>query len=335
MNRGNDMFKNIAYIVIAVLVGVILFNWYSISSSTKELNKNVVSDKGVNTGVFRFFSTDLSKRSIELEDVLSGGPGKDGIPALNKPKFVFVSNSKILPETEGLFVENKNERRFYPFSILVWHEIVLDKVGGVPLAITFCPLCGSAIVFERMVDNVVLDFGVSGFLFESNLLMYDKETESLWSQAKGEAVVGDKTGTKLTIFPAQILSFAEVKKRYADTRVLSTDTGFIRDYTRNPYSGYEEDEKLFFPVSVNDKRFPAKTPMYVIPFKSKSITLSYRDIPETFKKEFVVEGEKIVIEKANEEIIARLGEKVLPGYFEMWFSWAIHHQKDGVVLDTK
>ena len=292
-------------------------------------------EKSLNEGVFRLFSTDISKRSIELENVLSGGPGKDGIPALDNPRFVSVSNTKILPETEGLFIESDNERRFYPFSILVWHEIVLDKVGGVPLAITFCPLCGSAIVFERRVGNETFDFGVSGFLFESNLLMYDKQTESLWSQARGEAVVGEKTGTKLTIFPAQRISFAEVKRRYSDAKVLSVDTGFARDYTRNPYSGYEDDENLFFPVSVSDKRFPAKTPMYVIPFKDKSISISYRDTPAIFKKEYEVLGEKITLEKSNEEIIVRLGEKVLPGYFEMWFSWATHHQKDGIVLEAK
>jgi hypothetical protein len=271
----------------------------------------------------------FQKSSVDLNKILSGGPGKDGIPALTKPDFVSQQESGVVGDTQVIFVENNGEQKIYPYSILVWHEIVNDKVGGKPLAITFCPLCGSAIVFEREVEGQVLDFGVSGFLYESNLLMYSREeSESLWSQSLGEAVVGQRTGQKLVHFPLQLMKYSEAIKKYPEARVLSKNTGHSRNYSGNPYSGYEGDEAMYFPVSVNDKRFPAKEVFYIISREGGSIAVRQNkkdgtyNVPKTGVEVTFNKGGVKAVEDGNE----------VPGYYEMWFSWATHNQKDGIVF---
>lgn len=277
--------------------------------------------------------TDTSQRSIELSDILSGGPGKDGIPAIYEPAFTTIEEADFEDDALGIFVEFEGVRRFYPYAILVWHEIVNDHVGDTHFAVTFCPLCGSGIVFDRNVDSETLTFGVSGLLFESNLLMYDTKTESLWSQARNQAVVGPYTRTKLEILPMQLLTFDDVRSRYPNTSVLSKETGHRRDYERNPYSGYEEDETLYFPVSVTDQRFNAKEIMYVIPFDGKSYAFPQLALNEGDNFDFDTEGVKITLRKSDAEVHATVNEQETPGYYEMWFSWATHHQEDGRVLN--
>lgn len=271
-----------------------------------------------------------TQASIPLDQILSGGPGKDGIPAITEPSFVQLTDSDVADTVQVMVVENNGETKLYPYSVLVWHEIVNDTVGEKPLAITFCPLCGSAIVFERDVDGDILDFGVSGFLFESNLLMYSREdSESLWSQSRGEAVVGDRTGTKLTHHPTQVITFGQAKSQFPNATVMSTNTGYSRDYESNPYGGYDEDDSVFFPVSVNDNRFPAKEVFYIVPLEGNSIAVRQNkddgtyDVPDT--------DIKVTFDRG--QITAKWGDAVLPGYFEMWFSWATHNQENGIVLD--
>jgi hypothetical protein len=196
---------------------------------------------------------DFSKSSVELDQILSGGPGKDGIPALTNPEFVDQSDARIQNEVQVIYIENNGEEKLYPYNILTWHEIVNDAIGGEPVIVTFCPLCGSAIVFESTIDDQVVEFGVSGYLYESNMIMYSREdSESLWSQSLGRAVVGDRLGQELEHYPFQLMSYGDAKSRYADARVLSTDTGHSRNYDNNPYAGYEDSEELIFPVSVDD-----------------------------------------------------------------------------------
>ncbi|MGH2357999.1 MAG: DUF3179 domain-containing protein, partial [Candidatus Limnocylindria bacterium] len=131
------------------------------------------------------------------------------------------------------------EWRAYPIQILVWHEIVNDVVAEVPVAITFCPLCHTAIAFDRTVDGRVLDFGTTGNLRHSDLVMYDRQTETWWQQATGQAIVGDLSGTQLEFLPVQLISWQQFSTTHPDGVVLSRDTGFPRDYDRNPYPGYD------------------------------------------------------------------------------------------------
>ena len=188
------------------------------------------------------FITDFSKHSIPYSEILSGGPPKDGIPAIDEPKFIGVDEADewLKPVEPVVFVQVGDDPRAYPLQILTWHEIVNDTVGDLPLTVTFCPLCNTAIAFERTFKGQVLDFGTTGRLRYSNLIMYDRQTETWWQQATGEAIVGELLGTKLEFVPAAIISWEEFRMTYPDGKVLSRDTGFSRSYGQNPYAGYDD-----------------------------------------------------------------------------------------------
>jgi hypothetical protein len=194
------------------------------------------------SGATMEFSTDFSKHIVPYREVFSGGPPKDGIPAIDEPKFVSVkvADSWLKPVEPVILVEVGQEARAYPLQILIWHEIVNDTVGGLPLTITFCPLCNTAIAFERDFNGKLLDFGTTGRLRFSNLIMYDRQTETWWQQATGEAIAGELAGNQLRYYPAAIISWQEYKAAHPDGQVLSRDTGFDRDYGSNPYAGYDD-----------------------------------------------------------------------------------------------
>ncbi|MFN7992000.1 MAG: DUF3179 domain-containing protein [Bryobacteraceae bacterium] len=194
--------------------------------------------------------TDLSKRSIELSELKSGGPGKDGIPALADPKFEAVAKAgKWIDAKEPVIVVAAGEEvRIYPVQILIWHELVNDEIAGVPILVSYCPLCNSTVVFDRRIDGEPHEFGVSGMLRESDMVMFDRDTESLWQQISGEALVGTYTGKRLTTVPSQTVPFEVAARQYQAARVLSRNTGYSRQYGRNPYAGYEFGNQLMFPV---------------------------------------------------------------------------------------
>ena len=170
-------------------------------------------------------NTDFSRRSIDLADILSGGPPKDGIPSIDKPRTVAIAEAGNLTDTEpviGLVLNGK--ARAYPLRIMIWHEIVNDELGGVPVTVTYCPLCNSSIVFDRRLGGKILDFGTTGKLRYSDLVMYDRQTESWWQQFLGEGIVGEMTGQRLKIIPSRLESFADFKKRAPDGDVLVVST---------------------------------------------------------------------------------------------------------------
>ncbi len=184
--------------------------------------------------------TDFGIASIELSE-LTQGQVKDGIPALREPNFLPVAEVTFLNDQEPVIAfQHNGEAKAYPLQILMWHEIVNDVVGGRPVLITFCPLCNTAIAFDRTVDGTVLSFGVSGFLRNSDLVMFDNETESFWQQITGEAIVGVRTGTSLELLPSSIVSWEDFRTSFPDGSVLSLDTGFSRPYGTNPYVGYDD-----------------------------------------------------------------------------------------------
>lgn len=206
-------------------------------------------------------SEDGTRHLIPLDAIRSGGPPKDGIPSIDAPRFVGSESWNELGfsgDNLVIGVEVNGIRRAYPFQVLVWHEIVNDVIDGKPLLITYCPLCGTGIAFEREIEGEPVQFGVSGQLYNSDLLMYDRKTDSFWSQITGTAVVGPLAGTVLPFYPSEIMTWDDWRQTYPDSAVLSPDTGFSRDYSVDPYSGYYADGNLWFPVSGLDARLPVK-----------------------------------------------------------------------------
>ncbi len=184
-------------------------------------------------------TTDFSKHSVDLGEIMSGGPPKDGIRSIENPKFASVSNVDDLADTVpviGLLING--DARAYPLGILTQHEIVNDVVGGVPVTVTFCPLCNSAIVFERTLDGRVLEFGTTGKLRNSDLVMYDRQTESWWQQFLGEGIVGEMTGKRLKMVPSRMESFARFRARAPKGQVMVSPSA-LRRYGLNPYTGYD------------------------------------------------------------------------------------------------
>ncbi|MGH7253469.1 MAG: DUF3179 domain-containing protein, partial [Nitrospiraceae bacterium] len=196
---------------------------------------------------------DLSKHSVPLDQIISGGPGKDGIPAILKPVFVPASKAVFLNDDDRVLgLSLAGEAKAYPIKILNWHEIVNDTIGGRPVAVTYCPLCGSGIAIVTEVQRRRYTFGVSGLLYQSDLLMYDHQTESLWSQIAMEAVTGPLIGTKLTPLFLEHTAWGEWKAIHPTTLVLSTQTGYARNYDVDPYFGYTQRADLMFSTNKVD-----------------------------------------------------------------------------------
>ena len=188
------------------------------------------------------WKTNFCEHSVDFEEIFSGGPPRDGIPPLDSPRFESVSSAEgwIEDQEPVILFDFEGVARAYPLQILTWHEIVNDETNGTPVAVTFCPLCNTALVFRRpVVNGEILSFGTSGNLRFSDLVMWDRQTESWWQQFNGEAIVGDLTGTRLELLPSSIISWADFKANHPDGEVLSIDTGHSRSYGRNPYSGYD------------------------------------------------------------------------------------------------
>jgi hypothetical protein len=280
------------------------------------------------------FSTDFSKNSIDLSILLSGGPGKDGIPALFNPEFESIENTFIDDDIEGALVTVRGVRKFYPYNILVWHEIVNDRIADKDVSVTFCPLCGSAVVYDRNFDEKILDFKVSGLLYESNMVMYDTETESFWLQSIGKGIAGDYNNRKLDRLHFQQLKLSAVKEKYPDTLIMTTNTGYRRNYSFYPYVGYNESLKVFFPVTNFDTSYHPKEMFYIIPLENSSVALRISSLVEDRILKFNEKKLNLTASYSGSEIhIKDSDNNLVPGYYEMWFSWATHHSEDGLIWD--
>jgi hypothetical protein len=206
------------------------------------------------------WNTDWSRHTVPLTELFSGGPPRDGIPPLDNPSFISAEEAagEVAANEPVVVFEHEGQARAYPLAILMWHEIVNDEVSGKPVTITFCPLCNTALAFDRRLDGHLLDFGTSGLLRHSDLVMWDRQTESLWQQVTGEAIVGELAGERLTFVPASILSFDEFRATYPSGSVLAQQTGFGRNYGANPYVHYDAPgNRPFLYSGTVDDRLPA------------------------------------------------------------------------------
>ena len=242
--------------------------------------------------------TDFTRSNVNLADFLSGGPGKDGIPAIDHPEFESITAARtwLGDRSPVISLEIGGTARAYPLGVLIWHEIANDTLADVPVVITFCPLCNTALVFRRDLDGVVYDFGTTGNLRYSDLVMYDRTTETWWQQATGGAVVGTLTGAQLTFLPAQIVSIADFARDHPDGQVLSRKTGYSRDYGSNPYVGYDTvDQNPFLFEGVVDGRLPPKERVVTIGEGNAALALPFSELRKVGVAQVELEGAPVVI----------------------------------------
>jgi len=275
-------------------------------------------------------TVDGEKYIVDPEKIVSGGPPKDGIPSIDNPKFVSLQEADEWIENNELVLAiiYKGVKRVYPLQIMVWHEIVNDKIAGDPILITYCPLCGSGIAYERRIDGEEVEFGTSGKLYNSNLVMYDRKTDSYWTQIDGLAVVGELTGRRLTPVSIDTVVWRDWKKEHPDSEVLSQDTGFSRPYGREPYGSYYEDSFLLFPVEERDDRVHPKTVIFGIEVNGIYKAYKEDDLKELKTIEDSVGGIKIRIERDDVGIVRitnlETGEEIVKER-DFWFAWYAFH----------
>ncbi len=244
------------------------------------------------------WKTNFAKHSIPLSEIISGGPPKDGIPAIDKPEFVTVAAAAewLSPKEPVILFGHGGDVRAYPLEILIWHEITNDTVGGLPVVVTFCPLCNTALAFDRRAGGRVLDFGTTGRLRYSDLVMYDRQTESWWQQATGEGIIGDLTGTRLTPLPAQIISWTAFKDAYPSGKVLSRNTGHHRAYGQNPYVGYDDvNASPFLYRGPKDPRLRPMERVITVSLGGEDVAYPFSTLEKTPVVNDTVAGKPIVV----------------------------------------
>jgi hypothetical protein len=276
---------------------------------------------------------ELAPASVDAAEILSGGPPRDGIPALDHPPHLTAAEAPGRDDDTVLGVVQGGEARAYPLSILVWHELVNDTLGGRPILVSYCPLCGTGMVFDRRVDGAARVFGVSGLLYRSDLLLYDRETESLWSQISAEAVTGPSRGRRLGLLRSRITSWRAWRRAHPATRVLSLETGHDRRYGVSPYGDYATSRRLLFPAPY-DARYHPKTPTVGLrlpggaarAYPAVELARAGGMVQESF------EGRAVrVAYDADQQVFAVEAPpeiEVVEGY---WFAWAAFHP-DGSVF---
>lgn len=278
---------------------------------------------------------DFSKHSIPTSEILSGGPPKDGIPAILEPKFIPAKKAHFLKKNDrilGLVING--EAKAYPINILNWHEIVNDVVGGKKVLVSYCPLCGTGMAFDATIKGKHHTFGVSGLLYKSDVLMYDHQTESLWSQISRKAVTGPQTGTILKLLPLVHTTFGAWKREHPGSLVLSTDTGYRRDYDRDPYISYGKNDRLMFSVGKIDRRYPTKT--WVIGIEYLGVTRAYpfselSSGPRSFNDHIGSEMVKVTYDPSSRTArIRNQAGKDLPTVVAYWFAWTAFHPETEV-----
>lgn len=278
---------------------------------------------------------DFSKHSIPLEEILSGGPQKDGIPAILKPEFIQADQPDFLKKDDRVLAfELNGEAKAYPIKILNWHEIVNDTIGGRPVLISYCPLCGTGMAFNPVIEGKRYTFGVSGLLYKSDVLMYDHQTESLWSQIRQKAVTGPLTGTRLRLLPLVHTTWGAWRAEHPMTQVLSTDTGFKRDYTRDPYESYALSNRLMFPVGKGDEHLRPKAWVLGVELDGVARAYPFSELersPQSFTD--ALGSKRVILSFDRASRTARIRDDAgndLPAVVAYWFAWAAFHPETEV-----
>ena len=281
----------------------------------------------------------LDDALVPAEQILSGGPGRDGIPSLDYPKFVFAQDASYLKkEDRVLGIEVNGISRAYPIRILNYHEIVNDIVGGEAIVVSYCPLCGSGMAFNAEIGSKSFEFGVSGLLYNSDVLLYDRQTGSLWSQILKTSVTGAMRGTLLTAIPLTHTTWQDWYVRHPQTDVLSPETGYRRNYRADPYPGYSRSGKLYFPVQEESRLYPRKTMVMGLEIDGEFKAYPFPELekgPKSFADEFNGKRLDVLYDSANEtaRILAEDGDE-LPTLMTFWFAWYAFHP-DSVIYSVE
>ncbi len=273
---------------------------------------------------------DLSDALVPVEEIEHGGPPRDGIPAIDQPHFIAADDVKFLNDDDRVLgIDRNGVRKAYAIKILNYHEIVNDKVGQETIVVSYCPLCGTGMAFLASIDGSVNNFGVSGLLYKSDVLLYDRETDSLWSQIMKQAITGPLRGKRLRQIVMSHTTWNEWRNRHPDTLVLSTDTGSRRNYKRSPYAGYENSTELYFSVGRIDPRYHPKELIIGLSLNGinkaypfKELSRSNGDIQDS------VAGHRLHV---RYDVSNRTGRvltndgKELPTTISYWFAWHAFH----------
>jgi len=277
---------------------------------------------------------DLSNALVPVAQIKHGGPGRDDIPAISQPDFVSAVQANFLSDTDRVLgINMQGRQKAYPVRILNYHEIVNDRFGDVAVLVSYCPLCGTGMAFLANRNGKDFDFGVSGLLYNSDVLLYDRQTESLWSQIRKQAIAGPLKGQRLQQIPLEHTSWSDWQARYPQTRVLSQNTGYRRDYSRSPYAGYADSEQIMFDVSAIDRRFHPKEWVIGVeingvakayPFSVLSDSVQFRQHSELLDQ---VGGKslRLVFDVASRSGRVYAADTLLPSTTSYWFAWYAFH----------
>jgi hypothetical protein len=274
---------------------------------------------------------DLSNSSIATDKIIHGGPKKDGIPAINSPFFLPANATNLqIKDTDRIMgIVKDGIARAYPINILNWHEIVNDNINGNYFSVTYCPLCGSGVVFDHEKNK--RQFGVSGLLYNNDVLLYDKKTNSLWSQLLSSAISGKLVGDKLKKMPSFHTNWQDWRKKYPQTQVLSRKTGFIRNYNKNPYEGYDKNDDIYFPTDFQNRLYHPKERIIGLQIKDTFKAYPFKEIfknKSTFTD--IVANKKIKIHlnpQAQSAYITDTKDNVIITTSSFWFAWVSFHPK--------
>jgi hypothetical protein len=336
------MERKIKWGLFVILFGVTLL--FIGCSSDRELvkNDNLFKEEPLTLDGEIKIGDDGVKYLIPPNKIRSGGPPKGGIgldkgiPALDKKNIKFIS----VQEADNWIDDNElvlalvygGVKRVYPLQILVWHEIANDVVAGVPIVITYCPLCGSGIAYERTIkvrgENKVARFGTSGKLFNSNLIMYDDLTDTYWQQIDGKAIVGELTGEELVEISIDTVVWRDWKKAHPNSEILSQDTGMSRAYGKDPYGNYYENTFLIFPVENEDNRIHPKTIIFGIELNGKYKAYKEDDLKAVGVIDDNFNGVKIRVKRDEAGIVTienKDSKEEIVKERDMWFAWYAFH----------
>jgi len=277
---------------------------------------------------------DLSGALVPVTQIRHGGPPRDGIPAIDHPRFVSAAGADFLKGSDRVLgLDLHGRQKAYPVRVLNYHEIVNDRIDHTAVVVSYCPLCGTGMAFLAGRNGEDFDFGVSGLLYNSDVLLYDRQTESLWSQLRKQAISGPLKGQHLQQIPLEHTSWSDWRVRFPLTRVLSLDTGYRRDYSRSPYAGYAESRHLMFGVAHLDRRFHPKEQVLGVELNGASKAYPFSVLsrgPAQVTDQVGGQAIRIVFDAAHQSGRVYAGDKLIPSTTGFWFAWAAFYPDTAV-----